>query len=58
MGGQLRLRIRYEDLATPWFDYLMLTPEELQELVAPTGWRVARVIDGPGPFYATVLEKS
>jgi SAM-dependent methyltransferase len=58
MGGQLRVRIRYGELASPWFDYLMLPPEELEELAAPTGWEIARVIDGPGPFYAAVLEKT
>jgi SAM-dependent methyltransferase len=57
LGGQLRLRLRHGDVASPWFDYLMLPPEELEDLAAPTGWHVARVIDGPPPFYAAVLEK-
>jgi SAM-dependent methyltransferase len=56
MSGQLRLRIRYRDLATPWFDYLFLSREELGDLVDGTGWRLARTIDHP-PGYVAVLEK-
>jgi SAM-dependent methyltransferase len=57
MGGQLRLRVRFELLASPWLDYLMLPPEELEELAQPAGWGIARVIDGDGPLYSVVLEK-
>ena len=33
LGGQLRLRIRNLQLATPWFDYLFCTPEELSSIL-------------------------
>ena len=56
MGGQIRLRIRYHELATPWFDYLFLSRDELRDLVDGTGWRLARTIDD-GPGYVAVLEK-
>src|SRR5438067_3230758 len=55
--GQLRLRIRHRDLATPWFDYLLLPPEELDDIAAQGGWRVARVFRDDGPIYAVSLEK-
>jgi SAM-dependent methyltransferase len=58
MGGQLRLRVRFGLLASPWFDYLMLPPDELEELAKPTGWTIVRVIDGDGPLYSAVLEKT
>ena len=57
MSGQIRIRIRYRDLATPWFDYLFLSRPELEELVEGTGWLVARTIDAEGPLYVAVLEK-
>ncbi|HEX7310823.1 MAG TPA: class I SAM-dependent methyltransferase [Gaiellaceae bacterium] len=57
MGGQLRLRVRFGLLASPWLEYLMLPPEELAELAEPTGWGIARVLDGDGPLYSVVLEK-
>lgn len=57
MGGQLRIRIRYRKLATPWFDYLFLSEDELGGLLNGTGWRLARRIEDGGPFYVAVIEK-
>lgn len=57
MSGQVRIRIRCRDLATPWFDYLFLSRPELAELVEGTGWRLARTIEDEGPIYVAVLEK-
>jgi SAM-dependent methyltransferase len=57
MAGQIRLRIRYRDLATPWFPWLFVSPGELQSLVEGTGWRVARLLsDHPAAPYVAVLE--
>jgi SAM-dependent methyltransferase len=58
MSGQVRIRIRYRDLATPWFDYLFLSRPELAELVEGTGWSLARTIEDDGPLYVAVLEKT
>ena len=44
MPGQLRVRIRHRDLATPWMDWLQLSPAELEELVEGTGWRATRTL--------------
>jgi SAM-dependent methyltransferase len=55
MPGQLRLRVRYRDYASPWFDYLIVSPEELEALVEGTGWRVGRLIRGD-PLYVAVLD--
>lgn len=55
MSGQLRLRVRYRDYASPWFDYLIVSPEELETLLVGTGWRVSRVIEGE-PLYVAVLD--
>jgi SAM-dependent methyltransferase len=38
--GQLRLRVRWKRLATGWFDYLLLGPDELPQLLADTPWRL------------------
>jgi SAM-dependent methyltransferase len=57
MSGQIRIRIRYRDLATPWFDYLFLSRPELEELVEGTGWLLDRTIEDEGPLYVAVLEK-
>ena len=52
-----RFRVRFQDLATPWFRYLMLTPEELEAQTAGTGWHVARFITDETPRYVAVLER-
>jgi SAM-dependent methyltransferase len=57
MGGQLRLRIRHRSFATPWFDYLIVSPDEMEELLDGTGWRVARFLEGEANLYAAVIEK-
>jgi len=57
MPGQLRIRVRYLTKATPWFDYLFVSKEEMREIVDGTGWRVARFFDSDGPQYVAVLEK-
>jgi hypothetical protein len=49
MAGQLRVRIRYREHATAWFDYLFASPGELADLAAGTGWRIARRLDDGGP---------
>jgi SAM-dependent methyltransferase len=57
MPGQFRIRIRYRTYRTAWFDQLTVTPDEMRELVEPTGWTVARVLDGPDGRYTAILEK-
>jgi SAM-dependent methyltransferase len=58
MSGQLRIRIRYREHATPWFDYLLVSPAELETIVEGTGWHVARILDGGSELYVAVLEKA
>jgi SAM-dependent methyltransferase len=57
MSGQIRLRIRHGLAATPWFDYLMVSRAELEELAEGTGWKLGRTIDSDDSYIA-VLEKS
>jgi SAM-dependent methyltransferase len=55
MGGELRVRVRYRNLAPEWFDYLLCTPEELAGLTRSTAWRVENVDDADAPFYVATL---
>ena len=55
MPGQIRLRIRYREAATPWFDYLLLSLEEVRAIAAEAGWAVGEVLTGEGSAYAVVL---
>lgn len=55
MSGQLRLRVRHRDLVGPWFEYLIVSPEELAEIVACTGWEIRRLVQDEGSYYVAVL---
>ena len=57
-GGQLRVRVRYRDLMTPWYDYLFVSRSELEDILRGTGWVLVRTIESGGPLYAAVLEKA
>ncbi len=56
LGGQLRLRLRYRELATDWFDYLVCSVAELRDLVDGTAWRLVDVDDADHPYYLATLE--
>ncbi|QGN45978.1 class I SAM-dependent methyltransferase [Micromonospora sp. WMMD558] len=55
LGGQLRLRLRYRELGTPWFDYLVCSAEELGALVHDSPWRLTDVDDQDAPYYLATL---
>jgi SAM-dependent methyltransferase len=57
LPGQLKLRIRYLDHVTPYFDYLLVSKDQMREIVAGTGWRISRCFDSAGSSYVAVLEK-
>ncbi len=58
MPGQVRLRMRYKDWATPFFDWLFVSPSEMRGLLRGTGWHVRRFVGSAksGPYVA-ILEK-
>ena len=58
MAGQLRIRIRHGIYRTPWFDYLLASPQELAELAGGAGWELTRVIGQVEPSYVGVLERA
>jgi SAM-dependent methyltransferase len=58
MGGQLMVRVRYRDVATEWFDYLLCSPSELETLVAGTGWRIEAIDDADAPLYLAILVRA
>jgi SAM-dependent methyltransferase len=58
LPGQVTIRLRYGDVATPWYELLNLSPGELEELLEGTGWRVAELVPSTPPEYFGVLEKA
>ena len=52
------VRVRFREIASPWFDYLFVSREELAKLVKGTGWRVREQIPPRGAGYVAILEKT
>jgi SAM-dependent methyltransferase len=57
MPGQVRIRTRYRNYATPWFDYLFVSQEEMAALLVGTGWTIKRVVGSDTASYIAIIEK-
>lgn len=57
MSGQIRIRIRHGIHTSPWFNYLMVSMDEMSYILQGTGWQVERFIDSDGPNYFAVIKK-
>jgi len=56
MSGQLRIRIIYRKHKSNWFDYLLVSSEEMKKICRNTGWKIKKIV----PFkvnYIGILEK-
>jgi SAM-dependent methyltransferase len=56
MSGQLTMRVRYQRLASDWFDWLAPAPDELASLAGAAGWSITDRF--PGAQYGVVLSRS
>ncbi len=57
MSGQVRIRVRFHDIKSPWFDYLMVSKKEMEDILSGTGWIVRRYLDSYGPTYVAIIER-
>jgi hypothetical protein len=58
MPGQVRLRIRYQNLVSAWFSWLFVSRREMSLLLRGTGWHQSRILGGASRQpYVAVLEK-
>ena len=58
MSGQLRFRIRHENIVGPWLDYLLVSQKEMGEILAGTGWEITKILEEDGIRYTAVITKS
>ncbi len=58
MPGEVRIRIRYGGVATPWFGLLLVSPAELEKLLVGTGWRLGWLRKAQPPDFYAALEKA
>jgi len=55
MGGQVR--IRFGKYVGRWFDYLMVSKKEMEEILKGTGWKVKEFLDSEDAEYIAIIEK-
>lgn len=55
MGGVERLRVRYRQYATPWYEVLFASRDEVAHLASASGWTVKHFV-GDGAGYVAVLD--
>lgn len=60
MPGQLRIRVRYRKTVGEWFDYLLVSREEMKNILADTNWQITEFIEEPesGNYFAVISKKS
>lgn len=58
MGGQVRIRLRYRRYVGRWFDYLMVSKEEMKDILRETGWEVKQFIDSGDSQYVAIITKA
>ena len=51
MSGQLRIRVRYLQYIGDWFNYLIVSKDEMQQIIEGTGWEIALHCH-PAPYAA------
>ncbi|MCW4022532.1 MAG: class I SAM-dependent methyltransferase [archaeon] len=57
MGGQVRIRTVFQDCVSPWFDYLMVSKQEMVQVLEGTGWCIKQLINSKTSNYVAVIEK-
>ena len=57
MGGQLRIRLRHNNIIGEWFDYLLVSQAELKKILSGTGWRISQILVDKGSAYTAMIAK-
>jgi SAM-dependent methyltransferase len=60
MSGQLKIRIRYKQHKGSWFEFLLASKQEVEEILEGTGWRIKEFIDSADEkrsYYLAIIKK-
>ena len=58
LPGQVRIRVRYRKYATPWWDLLLVSKQEMADILDGTGWRANICLETEAAPYIAILEKT
>jgi len=57
MAGQLKIRIRFKKYIGDWFDYLLVSKKEMQDILKDTGWKIREFVNSEKSMYIAIIEK-
>ena len=57
LPGQVRIRARYRIYIGEWFEYLLVSQPEMEDILTGTGWHVESVIASDSPVYFATIRK-
>lgn len=57
LPGQWRIRIRFKNFVTKWFDLLYNSKREMEEILSGIGWAIQEFIDSGSPAYIAIIKK-
>jgi SAM-dependent methyltransferase len=57
MGGQVKIRNRFREYVGRWFDYLMVSKEEMREILKGTGWKTRQFINSENSRYVAIIQR-
>jgi SAM-dependent methyltransferase len=57
MGGQLKMRVRFGKSIGEWFDYLFVSPVEMQNILKDTDWQIKEFIEPEAANYFAIIGK-
>jgi SAM-dependent methyltransferase len=58
MAGQAKIRVRYKKYATPWLHFLIVSQQEMEEILEDSFWKVTKYINGERGQFIVILNKS
>ena len=57
LSGQVWFRTRYLQYADDWFEYLFVSPDEMRDIIAGTGWQVSQTLGDENNIYIAIIDK-
>lgn len=55
--GQLKLRLRYRDEISDWFDFMLASPNEMKQIFYKTDWDLLKMIEKENKDYVGLFKK-
>jgi len=58
MPGQIKMRVRFRKAIGEWFDYLFVSPQEMEEILSETNWQIEKLIAPEEANYFAIFRKN